>query len=79
MADPNIDSEKLSRRIYIQQNIKTNPVDLEKVKEMYIKKFGSSLFVSLCGSAGKNDVWCTILTTFPLLDSHPQDSKGRRG
>ena len=45
-SDPNMDAEKLSRRIYIQQNIKTYPVCLEKVKAKYIEKFGSRLFVS---------------------------------
>ena len=40
-ADPNLDAERLSRRVYIAQNIDTYPFSEEQVKERYIQKFGS--------------------------------------
>ena len=40
-ADPNLDAEKLSRRVYISQNMETYPFSLEEVKAKYIQKFGS--------------------------------------
>lgn len=45
-AHPNMDAEKLSRRIYIQHNLEAYPVSLENVKARYIKKYGSCFLVS---------------------------------
>ncbi len=46
--DPNLDATTLSRYVYIVRNVPVYGMDLQAVRERYIKKYGSMLLSQVC-------------------------------